>query len=681
MAAVGYTTSSITVVSMPDQDPQRDNSTPAPIPSTEPPASRTGDDDTNTNSCAELDSGGHTDDDTSTNTNATATATATAKAKANATAKARANAKANAEGKAKANAMARRRRFPSFDEIEKLPGQAINSCDKLRSGRTRMEGVLLITGDIVCREERLLEITEELIILSQTPVLYLEGVRIHFKENAKLRFGVSTMRVEKLEGISGAIFTVEPQGYVGLYAHGQGPVPHDGSEEDTNSLVHVQTGGEFFFDCHARYTASGMSAVVIPYPENPSWMRLHVLSWLRTRRQLEQQHHEQQHQEQQGEQQQGRRGAGTTPPSTTAGEFSFWPGSGCLVGEELRFPSTMTSLDEKHVMTMGFDGSLLHTGPQRYRFFRDEMVQAVENRPSGTLSTQNILSGLNPDYDGGEPRADLKVLAAADPAQAMRSFRGRRKRFELSKVLEGEEREATEPTADVVAEMERTLEEFLRERKNKSDVNMEDDDEEEKVPPHQPESTAEARRRSRSSKGRRATDSDGEGRSSGTGVSSSNDDRSEATAVVAKNVPSSPPQRYFGDVIVLQVTKAGDVAAELYDAHTATLEILAYLSAMLPPPSVEVVTIGGQIVMEKGNPFRRQTEKLDPSGERGNWLEKQLNKANPLSTVGRIIRRHRLRRERNDSASSNGADEIVSLAYSLHVVEKGFEVELESVFV
>ncbi|CAN0063844.1 unnamed protein product, partial [Ectocarpus sp. 4 AP-2014] len=176
-------------------------------------------------------------------------------------------------------------------------------------------------------------------------------------------------------------FTVEPQGYVGLHAHGLGPVPHDGSEEDTNSLVHVQTGGEFFFDCHARYTASGMSAVVIPYPENPSWMRLHVLSRLRTRRQLEQQHHEQQHHEQQHHEQQGRRGAGTTPPSTTAREFSwlFSPSaqhtfedrqllspSYITVGEELRFPSTMTSLDEKHVMAMGFDGSLLHTGPQRY---------------------------------------------------------------------------------------------------------------------------------------------------------------------------------------------------------------------------------------------------------------------------------------------------------------------------
>ncbi|CAN0451548.1 unnamed protein product, partial [Ectocarpus sp. 12 AP-2014] len=109
----------------------------------------------------------------------------------------------------------------------------------------------------------------------------------------------------------------------------------------------------------------------------------------------------------------------------------------------------------------------------------------------------------------------------------------------------------------------------------------------------------------------------------------------EATAAVAKNVPISPPQRYFEDDIVLQVAKTGDV----------------------------VVTIGGQIVTEKRNPFGRHAEKLDPSGGRGNWLEKQLKKANPLATLGRIIRRHRLRSERNGSVGSNGAGEIVSLAY------------------
>ncbi|CAN0104787.1 unnamed protein product, partial [Ectocarpus sp. 12 AP-2014] len=32
-------------------------------------------------------------------------------------------------------------------------------------------------------------------------------------------------------------------------------------------------------------------------------------------------------------------------------------------GAKLRFPSTMTSLDEKHVMAICFDSSLLHTGP------------------------------------------------------------------------------------------------------------------------------------------------------------------------------------------------------------------------------------------------------------------------------------------------------------------------------
>ncbi|CAM9705765.1 unnamed protein product, partial [Ectocarpus fasciculatus] len=353
---------------------------------------------------------------------------------------------------------------PTPSEIEKLPSHKIDSCGELSSNRTRMEGVLLITDDIVCQKDRVLEVTDELIILSEKPVLYLEGVRFLVKENAKLRFGVSTIRVERLEGVTGAIFTVEPQGYVGLHVNKQGPVTEDGFE----------------------------------------------------------------------------------------------------VGEELRFPSSMTTLDGGHTMTMGVDGSLLLSGSQRYEFFRDEMVQGVEKQ----LDTDTFVSGLNPDYDGVDPRGDLKVLAAAsDPAQAMRSFHGRRQRFERSKVLEDEERQET---ADVVAEMERKLEEFVRERKKMSDLNKEqkenkeDDDEEEKVPPQQPESTAQAGRRSGSSsgktKGGRATDSESEEGGSGTSTSSSsNDDESEATAAVPKSGPSSPPPPYFGDDMVLQVTKTGDV--------------------------------------------------------------------------------------------------------------------------
>ncbi|CBN77255.1 conserved unknown protein [Ectocarpus siliculosus] len=449
---------------------------------------------------------------------------------------------------------------PTRTEIEKSPSQKIHSCDELRSNGTRLEGVLLITGDVVCQEERLLEITDELIILSEKPVLYLEGVRFHVKQNATLRFGVSAMHVEQLEGGSGAIFTVEPQGYVGLHANGQGPVPQDGSE----------------------------------------------------------------------------------------------------VGEELRFPSSMATLDGEYIMTMGVDGSLLLSGRQRYDAFHDEMVQAAENQPWREFDTETFVSGLNPDYDGVDPRADLKVLAAADPAQAMRSIHDRMQRTARPKALENQ----GEETADGVAEIDGKLEDFLRERKKKSDVNKEkkenedeDDDEEEKVPPQQPEGTAQAGRGSGSSsgetEGERATDSDSEDRGSCTSRSSNNGDESEATAVMAKNGPSIPPPTYFGDDIVLQVTKTGDV----------------------------VVTVGGRIVVEKRNPFARQAEKLDPSGGRGNWLERQLWKANPLATLGRIIRRRRLRREGKSSGGSNGIDENVSFGYSLHVVQKGFEVQLDGVFV
>ncbi|CAM9236862.1 unnamed protein product [Ectocarpus sp. 4 AP-2014] len=603
-AAVRYTSASMTVVSTPDQDAHQKYSSPAPVPSTEPVASTTGDDNT-ANSHGALASGINLDgddsginphgapdtginldgDDTGINPHAPPDGGINPHGAPDSginldgddsgikldgddsgtnphTAPDSGINPDNDDTDTKINSRRRlpptHRPPPTRAEIEKFPGQKIHSCDELRSNGTRLEGVLLITDDVVCQEDRLLEITEELIILSEKPVLYLEGVRFHVKQNATLRFGVSTMHVEQLEGVSGAIFTVEPQGYVGLHANEQGPVPHDGSE----------------------------------------------------------------------------------------------------VGEELRFPSSMATLDGEHIMTMGVDGSLLLSGRQRYDAFHDEMVQAAEHQPWREFDTETFVSGLNPDYDGVDPRADLKVLAAADPAQAMRSIHDRIQRTARSKALENQ----GEETPDGVAEMDGKPEDFLRERKKKSDVNKEkkenkDEDEEEKVPPQQPEGTAQAGRGSGSSSGEttggRTTDDDTEDRRSGTSRRTNNRDESEATAAVAMNGPSSPPPAYFGDDIVLQVTKTGDV----------------------------VVTVGGRIVVEKRNPSTRQAEKLDPSGGRGNWLEKQLWKAHPLATLGRIVRRHRLRREGKSSGGSNGINENVSFGYSLHVVEKGFEVQLDGAFV
>ncbi|CAM9276267.1 unnamed protein product [Ectocarpus sp. 8 AP-2014] len=586
-AAVRYTAASMTVVSTPDHDAHQKYSSPAPIPSTEPVASITGGDntanshgtlDTGTNPHATPDTGinldgapdtganldgddsginPHAAPDTGTNLDGDDSGTNPH------TAPDSGIKPDNDDIDTKVNSRRRlpptHRPPPTRAEIDKFPSQKIHSCDELRSNGTRLEGVLLITGDVVCQEERLLEITDELIILSEKPVLYLEGVRFHVKQNATLRFGVSTMHVEQLEGVSGAIFTVEPQGYVGLHANEQGPVPQDGSE----------------------------------------------------------------------------------------------------VGEELRFPSSMTTLDGEHIMTMGVDGSLLLSGRQRYDAFHDEMVQAAENQPWREFDTETFVSGLNPDYDGVDPRADLKVLAAADPAQAMRSIHDRMKRMARARALENQ----GEETADGVAEMDGKLEDFRRERKKKSIEDKEkkkeneEEDEEEKVSPQQPEGAAKAGRGSGSSsgetKGGRATDGDSEDRGSGTSRSSNNGDESEATAVMAKNGPSIPPPTYFGDDIVLQVTKTGNV----------------------------VVTVGGRIAVEKRNPFTRQAEKLDPSGRRGNWLERQLRKVNPLATLGRIIHRHRLRRKGKSSGGSNGMGENVSFGYSLHVVQKGFEVQLDGVFV
>ncbi|CAM9435686.1 unnamed protein product, partial [Ectocarpus sp. 12 AP-2014] len=614
-AAVRYTATSMTVVSTPNHDAHQTYSSPAPIPSTEPVALTTGDDNT-ANSHDALDSGINLDgddsginpddddtginphgapdtginlngDDSGTNSHVAPDTWINLDGDDSGTNSHGARDTwinldgddngINPHGAPQSGVIPenddtdskfnRRRRLPPTHrppptraEIERFPGQKIHSCDELRSSGTRLEGVLLITGDVLCQEETLLEITDELIILSEKPVLYLEGVRFHVKQNASLRFSVSTMHVEQLEGVSGAIFTVEPQGYVGLHANEQGPVPQDGSE----------------------------------------------------------------------------------------------------VGEELRFPSSMATLDGEHIMTMGIDGSLLLSGRQRYDAFHDEMVQAADHQPSREFDTETFVSRLSPDYDGVDPRADLKVLAAADPAQAMRSIHDRMQRMERPKALENE----GEETADGVSEMDGKLEDFLRERKKKSDMNKEkkenedeDEDQEEKVPPQQPVSAAQAGRGSGShsgkTKGGRTTDSDSEDRGSGTSRSSNNGDEGEATTVVAMNDPSSPPPAYFGDDIVLQLTKTGDV----------------------------VVTVGGRIVVEKRSPLTRKADKLDPSGGRRNWLERQLWKANPLATLERIIRRHRLRGKGKRSGGSNGINENVSFGYSLHVVQKGFEVKLDGVFV
>ncbi|CAM9920459.1 unnamed protein product [Ectocarpus sp. 13 AM-2016] len=212
--------------------------------------------------------------------------------------------------------------------------------------------------------------------------------------------------------------------------------------------------------------------------------------------------------------------------------------------------------------------------------------------------------------------------------------------------------------------MDGKLEDFLHEKQKKSDMNKEkkeneneNEDEEEKVPPQQPEGTARAGRGSgtysRKAQGGRTTDSDSKDRGSGTSRRSNNGDEGEATTVVAMNDPSNPPPAYFGDDIVLQVTKTGDV----------------------------VVTVGGRIVVKKRSPLTRKADKLGPSGGQRTWLERQLWKANPLATLERIIRRYRLRGEGKRSGGSNGINENVSFGYSLHVVQKGFEVKLDGVFV
>ncbi|CAM9802589.1 unnamed protein product, partial [Ectocarpus sp. 4 AP-2014] len=76
----------------------------------------------------------------------------------------------------------------------------------------------------------------------------------------------------------------------------------------------------------------------------------------------------------------------------------------------------------------------------------------------------------------------------------------------------------------------------------------------------------------------------------------------------------------------------------------------------------------------------------DPLKAKGGWFRNHLRKLKPIRKVGDAFRRHRHgRRKRSSNSDSSDSihdtDTIVSADYSLHVVEKGFEVRLEGEFV
>ncbi|CAN0489042.1 unnamed protein product, partial [Ectocarpus sp. 12 AP-2014] len=140
-----------------------------------------------------------------------------------------------------------------------LPLHTLESCNELRFERTPIQGVsgvLLLDDDIVCTEKRILEVGQDVIVVSDKPDLRLKGVHFVVHEKVSLTFIVSTMVLEKIEGESGELFTVEPQGILAMSADKWSPSPEIGTEEDVHSLVALKKGGRFELDGKASFTAS-----------------------------------------------------------------------------------------------------------------------------------------------------------------------------------------------------------------------------------------------------------------------------------------------------------------------------------------------------------------------------------------------------------------------------------------
>lgn len=97
---------------------------------------------------------------------------------------------------------------------------------------------------------------------------------------------------------------------------------------------------------------------------------------------------------------------------------------------------------------------------------------------------------------------------------------------------------------------------------------------------------------------------------------------------------------------------------------------LCFTASSLP----QLVTVGDRVVVQKLNPNHKV-----------GWVKK-LGNSKPAKKVKGIFRRlgRRGKRTENDDSNNNNRDNkgaVRSTLYSLHVVEKGFEVQLEGVFV
>ncbi|CAN0515398.1 unnamed protein product [Ectocarpus sp. 12 AP-2014] len=171
------------------------------------------------------------------------------------------------------------------------PMTTIKSCYRIPFGLTPVRGILIIEGDIVCTEKRTLVVSELALIFSDMDGVRFEGVHFRVEQNATLSFAVASLLVEKLEGDSGEIFTIEPGGFLGGHADQLRPLPENGTKKDKHSLLHANEGGEFYFDALVLYTSSSITMVAVPVIEDPAWIRLQRLRrrWIERHFQFHQQ--------------------------------------------------------------------------------------------------------------------------------------------------------------------------------------------------------------------------------------------------------------------------------------------------------------------------------------------------------------------------------------------------------
>lgn len=115
----------------------------------------------------------------------------------------------------------------------------------------------------------------------------------------------------------------------------------------------------------------------------------------------------------------------------------------------------MQSLDLRHVMSVGSDGSLVLASVTRYQKLRQEMMEVFNNWSSrAAQSSVDILAGLSPEYAGDDRGLDLKVLASPDVMQAMRYHNDRltrakkQQQSDSDKAKEEAEKEKNPPTQD-----------------------------------------------------------------------------------------------------------------------------------------------------------------------------------------------------------------------------------------